>query len=64
VRIAMLEEAIDPRPGLPQDLQYQLQSAVAASGLSAHDLACLWNDDVSPWANLLTVEHWLERARR
>jgi hypothetical protein len=59
----MLEEALDPRPSLPLELARVLTGTPAAPSTAAATLAQIWNDDVSPWSNLRTLEYWTDRAR-
>ena len=61
---AMLEEALDPRPALPLDFASLIAGSEAADAGSANLLAQVWNDDLSFWSNVRTLEYWIDRARR
>ena len=60
----MLEEALDPRPALPLDFASLLAGSTAAHAGSANLLAQVWNDDLSFWSNVRTLEYWIDRAHR
>ena len=61
---AMLEEALDPRPAAPLDFARLLAGSTSGHAVSADVLAQVWNDDVSFWSNLRTLEYWIDRAQR
>jgi len=61
---AMLQEALDPRPALPLDFASLIAGSEAADAGSANLLAQVWNDDLSFWSNVRTLEYWIDRARR
>jgi hypothetical protein len=61
---AMLEEALDPRPAAPLDFARLLAGSASGHTLAAGVLAQVWNDDVSFWSNLRTLEYWIDRAQR
>jgi len=61
---AMLEEALDPRPAAPLDFARLLAGSASGHAVSADVLAQVWNDDVSFWGNLRTLEYWIDRAQR
>jgi hypothetical protein len=61
----MLEESIDPRPQQDAFARYlalrpdrERVAGVPETWLGA------WRDQDSVWANLLNIEHWIERSRR
>ncbi len=60
----MLEETLDPRPAAPLDFARLLAGSASGHTVSADVLAQLWNDDVSFWSNLRTLEYWIDRAQR
>ncbi len=59
----MLEEALDPRPAVPLDFAHLLAGSATAFAISPEVLAQAWNDDVSFWSNVRTIEYWIDRAR-
>lgn len=59
----MLEEALDPRPSQPLDFSRLLGATAIASTDPAATLAQHWNEEVSFWSNLRTLEYWIDRAR-
>jgi hypothetical protein len=61
---AMLEEALDPRPALPLDFASLIAGSAAVQAGSANLLAQVWNDDLSFWSNVRTLEYWIDRAHR
>jgi hypothetical protein len=60
----MLEEALDPRPAPSLDLVRWLTDSAATQAVAADLLAHVWNDDTSFWANVRTLEYWIDRAQR
>ena len=60
----MLEEALDPRPAAPPDFARLLAGSASGHAVAADVLAQVWNDDVSFWSNLRTLEYWIDRAQR
>jgi hypothetical protein len=59
----MLEESLDPRPAVPPDFARLLAGTATATTFSPEVLAQAWNDDVSFWSNVRTVQYWIDRAR-
>ena len=60
----MLEESLDPRPAEPLDFARLLAGLASGHTVAADILAQAWNDDVSFWSNLRTLEYWIDRAQR
>lgn len=60
----MLEEALDPRPAAPLDFARLLAGVASGHTVSAAVLAEVWNDDLSFWSNVRTLEYWIDRAHR
>ena len=60
----MLEEALDPRPTVPLEFGRLLPGAAAVHATAPEALARIWNDDLSFWSNVRTLEYWIDRAVR
>ena len=52
------------RPAAPPDFARLLAGSASGHSVSADVLAQVWNDDVSFWSNLRTLEYWIDRAQR
>ena len=48
---------------MPLDFARLLAGSATALAISPEVLAQAWNDDVSFWSNVRTLEYWIDRAR-